>query len=359
MELRKKNNNAIDLAKFIGAVCIVFLHAYRLSPGTSLLGSLIDGTVCVIALPFFFLTSGYFLFKKIVLTPEKKKKIFGDFIRRLILLYVIWSAIYFPFVVSKWDKTKLLPELASYMWRFFMVGSFETIWYLLALIIGTLLVYTLSFRLSYKQIFCCSIPFYLFGVFGANYYGFVVKYAPGVIAKGYLTYFDIFHTVKNGVMLGFIFIALGALISQSETVRKEQENPLQNHRINLWLMVISFMLSSCEFIIIRILKFETRGYDLRLMLIPLTFFLFLWVKDIHLKSHTGYLKLRKYSILIFLSQRLFLTLYPKLLPRIGLGIVIEKYYLYFFVILLSATTFSKIVIRLSETKSGKFLKYCF
>ena len=99
----------------------------------------------------------------------------------------------------------------------------------------------------------------------------------------------------------------------------------QIHQKYLILLIVSFVLSSCEFIILRMLKLDSGGYDLRLMLVPVAAFLFLWVKDIQIKDRPIYLRLRKYSVLIFFSTLIFF----------------------------------EVAIRLSGTKAGAILKYGF
>ncbi|WP_252448917.1 acyltransferase family protein [Enterococcus faecalis] len=64
-----KNNDVLDAFKFIAALSVVGIHTF---PSKSILGSDLK-ILARFSVPFFFIVSGYFLFKKFLL--EKKKKI--------------------------------------------------------------------------------------------------------------------------------------------------------------------------------------------------------------------------------------------------------------------------------------------
>lgn len=85
-----KNYNTIDLFKFICAILIVFMHTYCRDLGEN--GSMFVKTICAIGVPFFFITSGFFLGKGFERNNNDidKKEYYKKYISRLIKMYIGW-----------------------------------------------------------------------------------------------------------------------------------------------------------------------------------------------------------------------------------------------------------------------------
>lgn len=65
-----KNNDVLDAFKFIAALSVVGIHTF---PSKSILGSDLK-ILARFSVPFFFIVSGYFLFKKISFREKEKDK---------------------------------------------------------------------------------------------------------------------------------------------------------------------------------------------------------------------------------------------------------------------------------------------
>ena len=65
-----KNNDVLDAFKFIAALSVVGIHTF---PSKSILGSDLK-ILARVSVPFFFIVSGYFLFKKISFREKEKDK---------------------------------------------------------------------------------------------------------------------------------------------------------------------------------------------------------------------------------------------------------------------------------------------
>ena len=168
-----KQYKTIDLAKFICAILIIVLHTAPFSNYSKALTFGFRNIITVIAVPFFFLTSGFLAFKKIDSFEEKKKYVFS-YLKRLAVMYMVWSALYFVFVLIKWTRNGFsIYSVLEYIKDFFFEGSYSTIWFLPALFTATLLVYFLRKKLSYKAIFVTACIIYVFTLGGSSYYGLV------------------------------------------------------------------------------------------------------------------------------------------------------------------------------------------
>jgi len=92
------NNAAIDIMKFICAILIVSIHTSPLLEINRLWSLGITIYIARIAVPFFFVTSGYFFAKKIM-TTNGSSRVFPDYLLKLFKLYVGWSLVYFPLYI--------------------------------------------------------------------------------------------------------------------------------------------------------------------------------------------------------------------------------------------------------------------
>ena len=89
-----KQYKSLDFAKFICAILIIILHTAPFASYSKLLTFGFRNIVTVIAVPFFFLTSGFLAFKKIdSLDGEKKKTYVVQYLKRLVVMYLIWTVV--------------------------------------------------------------------------------------------------------------------------------------------------------------------------------------------------------------------------------------------------------------------------
>jgi serine/alanine racemase len=95
---KKKQYYCVDLFKFICALMVVAIHIAPLSSYSTLINYGIQNYLARVAVPFFFVASGYFLFRK-TSYENFDKTIPLAYAKRIFRLYVIWTVIYFPRVL--------------------------------------------------------------------------------------------------------------------------------------------------------------------------------------------------------------------------------------------------------------------
>lgn len=333
----RKQYGALDLAKFIAAILIIALHTAPFSSYSEVLSYGLRGIVTVLAVPFFFITSGFLFFTKYnSLSQEEKPNYFKSYIKRLVIMYLLWSAVYFVFVVISWVQNGVtVMDVLQYIKRFFFEGSYSTIWFLPALITAVAVVYLLRKRFSYMQIFCMAIPFYLIACLGSSYYGLSEKLP--IVSSFFNLYYAFFDTVKNGLLFGFVYVALGGVFSEKQFERKP---------IKYFVLAGVFMcLMAVETVAQTYLNWSVRGVDTKLMLLPASVFIFLFVMSLNIKSGSAFIWMRKLSLLMFLSQRIFLTLFDYFLYD---TVFVKNSMVYFISILGLTLAFSICFIKLSE-----------
>ena len=104
----KKVYSGIDLFKLIAALLIVIMHCLGDTLGKQ--GELFVRNVTTLAVPFFFICSGYF-FSLGLEQAKNEKEYVKKYVRRLINLYIIWGSFYlilkFPGYFSLYGKNPI------------------------------------------------------------------------------------------------------------------------------------------------------------------------------------------------------------------------------------------------------------
>ena len=337
-----KQYKTLDFAKFICAILIIVLHTAPLSSYSSILTFGLRNIITVIAVPFFFLTSGFLAFKKLdSLSFEKKKPYIWHYLKRIAVMYLIWSAIYFIFVAIKWHRNGFsIASLLEYIKDFFFEGSYSTIWFLPALLVATLAVYWLQKRFSYRTIFLFSCVVYLFTLGGSSYYGLVTKIP--VIKGIYDLYYSFFDSIKNGICFGMLFVSMGAMVAAKEEYITSKTKEFHSF---IPVAICAILLALEEFLV-AYFRWNDRGVDTVIMLVPFTYFFvrFLLVWNVKISDRVC-IAMRKYSILMFLTQRIPLSVLDLFFED---TIFVQNSLLYFLIVFISTLMISYVILKLSK-----------
>ncbi len=344
----RKNYWSLDVAKFFCAILIISAH-FASEWGS--FPTLIDYcfSLYVIAVPFFFCCSGFLFFKKLNALPtqEDKKTYFKQYEKRIWTMYALWSVVYFIHVVYDWifiDDEISFIIFIKYLYRCIVFSSYSTIWFLPALGIGIAITYFLVMRLNKQQITLIAVLLYIFGMFGYTY-RFVIENT--ALGSFYDIYDVLFISSRNGVFNGVPFIFMGYVVSSKEI--KTSVKGFFKHAV---FSGISLVLLIVEAFFLK-LKFNVTGMDISIFVVPFTYFFIMALMHIDLKENIVFLWCRKLSLLIFVTQRLFLTVLPSFFPS-----VFEKIYSNSYIGLVAVLgmtiAFSVLLILLS--KKVKFIK---
>ena len=146
----KKQYAAVDIAKYVSALLVVCIHTFPFIDINEMLNTYFIQTICCLAVPFFFMISGYFLFRKIR-NEEEDKDVLKKYLFRLLKIYLIWTVIYLPYTIYNYVQAQSgWMGIFSYLRDFLLNGSYYHLWFLPALMTGTLIVYYL-----YHKRVCC------------------------------------------------------------------------------------------------------------------------------------------------------------------------------------------------------------
>ena len=325
MKLRTETDtrryNAIDAAKFAAAICVIMIHIPPF--GAAEEGSVfqtmnfwIQACLTRLAVPFFFISSGFFLYRKTTLASFELRPS-KAYVARVFRLYMIWSAIYLPITLLEIIRGRgnLLREAAEYLRNVVFVGSYTHLWYLNALIVA---VCVTSFLL-YKKVKPCTIAgiafaFYAIGLLGESWFGLLkpLREAAPAIWNALKLSAGVIVTTRNGLFFGFLFVSIGMVLAFYV--------PELSRRRAAALFAGSMLLMIAEVSLL-----ESRGapreHDMYLFLVPAAFFLFCLIREIRLPDQARYPLLRKMSALMFYTHLWVNWAVRRLMLRLGVSMV--------------------------------------
>lgn len=288
----KKYYQGIDIFKFMCALLIVFMHTYCHDYGQ--LGKWFHQVITTIAVPYFFIVSGFF-FTKGLLRNQDIKTYRNKYLKRVTLMYIFWSIITLPvswfLIIAKGHPDYSFILKIIYQLRlFFFTGSLGIYWYILALIYNSLIIY-LVFK--YKKdllLYIVSILLFFIGVIYNSPYNngnFVFE-----------SIHVVFGSERNFLNVGLLYMAIGYFIAKHKIK--------YNSSLMLTLILIA--------IIIRTFEFKYVNTNIGQAFIAL--FLFLYSLNFNRKFLKDISKsLRELSTAIYLEQFPFILLFDFYLEK--------------------------------------------
>ena len=356
MENKKMNTqyNAIDLTKFLCAILVVTIHVapfgnYETSSLLSCFYFGIRQYLARIAVPFFFVTSGFFLYRKTSfecfhVQPTKKYAL------KLLKLYMIWSAIYFPFnfILFFRDEKGILHAILVYIKDYILSGSYRHLWYLNATIFAVAFISLLLHKkVTLKKMMIAACALYLGGLLAQSWFGFIapLKETAPYIWNMLKFIQKIIVTTRNGLFEGFLFVGIGMLFAFNKVHIPK--------KLAYFGFVFSMLLLFIEVFVLQYFHIA-REHDTYFFLVPTVFFMFSIVCDMHLPDHKTYKSLRTLSSLIFYMHVGVSTLVKRVLEIISNEL--SETILCFLLTLIITIICSVIVMKLSKFSKFGWLK---
>lgn len=296
MESVEKRYYQVDVMRFVCAILVITIHTSALYSVGLVPGMSLSLVIARIAVPFFFITSGYFFYERFNTKGYTKK-----YLKRISSIYLITSLIYtiliFSFIKNKNNSIDLLIK------NFLFNGISPSLWFLPALILSIGLVAIFLKRNWIKPLILLSIILYFIGLIGDSYYGLIVGTPLENIVD---IYSNIFVNTRNGLCFGVPFITIGILINKYNLSDK-----IKSLKILTLLFSVVFAFEGCMLIIKGIPK-DNNMYISLLFLVPCIFLLSLKSKKVLTERKSKLL--RDMSLWIYclheLIQGMIYTFFP-------------------------------------------------
>lgn len=206
----KVRHQGIDLFRIIAALMVVAIHTFPFNSLSPFLDEMITLTLFRVAVPFFFMTTGFYLIGPYA---NNKSYYYGEKIKQFLLkiskIYLLVVLLYLPLSILNGtisSKTTLLEWLKMLIFD----GTLYHLWYFPGIIVGTLLVFYLLKYVTFNHVFFLSIALYVIGLLGDSWYG-IIKQIP-LLAKIYDKLFEISEMTRNGLFFTPLFLCLGAYL---------------------------------------------------------------------------------------------------------------------------------------------------
>jgi serine/alanine racemase len=348
-ECLKKQYDCVDLLKFLCAFLVVAKHVAPLSSYSTLLNYGLQNWFASIAVPFYFIASGYFLFRKTTY-DNFDETIALAYAGRIFRLYIIWTVIYFPLTLKFTildDEKGIVHGLMVWVRNCIFTGSYNHLWYLNATVVATLiLTFCLHKKIKIRTILCLSALLYGIGLLGQSYFVFLKPLRNFPTIWQFLKLVGkIIVTTRNGLFEGFFFMGIGMLFAYKPVVMK------------LKTAIIGFTGSMAlfftEVLCVHSFKWGLKNTSaLYFFFVPSVIFMFYIATHIELNHKPIYKHLRKLGILIFYLHSFIKPFIEKGLRLLGT----ENSLLQYCGTVLVTIVISECVLKLSSKPRFQWLK---
>lgn len=289
----------VDLCKFIMAFVVIAIHT---NPVVNCTNPIVVRIVVIIedlAVPFFFITAGFFLFYKMENSLSFQLQRIDKYLEKIFVLYCAWTFLSFPLTLYGYTQSgnSMIGCVLSYIKYFLFVGKLYNsyhLWYLLALIYAVLIIrFMLKRNLKTQYIVLVAIFFYSMNEF-MQYTMEYMQDGMSIIHKLAYIYQYIFN--KGGIFTGMIYVVAGMLIAQSRQY------------LNRWISIFAI-------IGINISKVYCNAVVGDYLKILEAVLVFMVIISVEIGDGSGYRYLRKASTIIYLSHLIWYSLYSFLIIK--------------------------------------------
>lgn len=297
--MSNKSYSGIDGFRLIAAILVVAIHTSPLSSVSETGDFILTRIAARVAVPFFFMTSGFFLISRYSRNVERLK----IFTKNTLHIYGIAILIYLP--VNLYNgyflEDNLLPNIVK---DIVFDGTLYHLWYLPASVLGAAIAWYLVKKTGEAKALVTASVLYVIGLFGDSYYG-AIESVP-ILQGFYGLIFQVTDYTRNGMFYAPIFFVLGGYIADCP----KKLSPVQS-AVGFGA---SFGLMAGEALVLR--HFGLQRHDSMYLLLPLCMF-FLFHALLHLRGKRARI-LRTSALIVYIIHPMVMIgvrLTAKLLHR--------------------------------------------
>lgn len=207
-ECKKNISTALDGFKLFFALCVIAIHTDALAGRKSPITFWINQGIFRLAVPFFFVASGFLLGRKIYGQEQELSTAISGYTGRLVLpLLCVGGANAVLELFLQWlQYGRSLRYLADQFIRHILFYPYGAMWFVQACIVGAWLLYPFLKRKKLNSAIALGMLLYGWALLCNNY--FFVAQAAG-LDRAVDAYMSLFISARNGLFMGFLFLALG------------------------------------------------------------------------------------------------------------------------------------------------------
>lgn len=288
-----------DIVKFVLSLLVVAIHS-ELYP-------MVLYPWLRIAVPLFFMMSSYFLFSKLrEASKDNHRAIVSKFIVRNLQLYFCWFIILLPITIylrkESWFSNDFLETILTILKSFLFGSTFVASWFIIATIIGVLIIYLLCKLLQNNYIvFLISLFAFCVVTLASSYEYVIADTFVFVAIKGYINIFD---GLVNSFPAALFWVFMGKLFA-------EQKIKLKSTSLLIVLMICSCIALFIEWKFVMSLD-GSYNNDSYFMLAPLCVLIFLGIEKIKPLYRKNAVYFKRASTIIYVVHGSLLPVVTKL-----------------------------------------------
>lgn len=213
------NYAGIDYFRIVAAIMVIAIHTAPFSGVSRDFDFLLTYCIGRVAVPFFFMTTGYFVLGSWRKNGNAANSRVIRFIKKTLFLYAVSIVLYLP--VNFYSGG--LPGSAGEFIRMLIFdGTFYHLWYFPAVIIGCFVVMMLLKKFPAPTVLIITILLYLIGTGGDSYFGIAARIP--VLRHMYDAIFAVSSYTRNGIFYAPIFLLMGLMLRERKVTMRKTEN---------------------------------------------------------------------------------------------------------------------------------------
>lgn len=364
--MKAENYTGIDCFRLAAALLIITIHTSPLAGFSETADFILTRIFARVAVPFFFVTSGFFLISRYNYQIGK----LGAFVRKTAMIYGAAILLYIP--INQYNgyfkMENLLPNLIK---DIVFDGTLYHLWYLPASILGGAIAWYLVKKLDYQKAFAVAAVLYLIGLFGDSYYGVIGNVS--ICSGFYALIFQVSDYTRNGIFFAPVFFVMGGFIAdqREETAWKKlvcndskqecaadsikidllYKNSILKNGIGLGLM-LTLMLAEG----LMLHHFQVQRHDsMYVFLPPCVYFLFSLLLQFRGKRQVW---LRDMSLLVYLIHPMMIIVIRVAAKLFHLqGLLVDNSVIHFLAVTVVSAAFSVVAVILWHRFGRKRKRY--
>lgn len=325
----KRRAVGIDIMRLICAILVISIHTRSCVDISANIDFWVNDFIARIAVPFFFITSGYYFYDKY--TNDNKYLV--KYLKNIISIYIIWSIFYIG-----WDiflQARGAEISVGYFFnlvkRVLLTGRNTILWYIPSLVISIIFVSIFIKKQKYQLLIIISGILFVLGLLGDSYF-FIIKDTKLIQLVN--IYNIIFLTTRNGFCMAVPFITIGVCIN-----RWNLYNVLKK-RIKIIIPLGLIMVLEAYLLKYKLNVTTFNMYFTSILVYP---FIFILMLRFNTREEYKFKYIRDLSMNIYFSHGIFLIIYRYIFNYFdingGFGISFIK----FILVILSSVLFCLII----------------
>lgn len=291
----------LDRFRVLCAVLVIAIHTSPLASVSADADWFLTRVIARVAVPFFFLSTGYFSRDKL------EQGGIGKSLRKLTMLYLAAVALYLPLNLYTGSLHNITP--VALLRNLALDGTFYHLWYFPAVILGLVLLRFGVKLLGWKGAGALAFLLYLIGLGGDSWFGLAIR-VPG-LDKFYSTLFSAMDYTRNGLFFAPVYLWAGAWLTR--------------HPMDRGTGAVGLLLSGCAMVAEAALLHHgsfCRFDSMYLSLLPVSLCLFALLAA---EDRGGRKDLRVFSLLVYVVHPWCIVALRAIARPLGLwGLLVEN-----------------------------------